>query len=207
MQRGFTDAVMQMQGPIISRGAEEFPAALADLQSQLDMRASALGMMGGSIGAAIALLVLAETGPAAGVAVDAAVLISPVSQLHPAVEAMGRVYGVEYPWSERSLEVAHRSDFLARADEIAATGAAVRLVVGADDDKEGFLLPAERLAAALADRAGDPGRTDVVVVEGMAHALAEEPGLEPAPQTAAAATVDRHAVQWFARHLEGPGAG
>jgi hypothetical protein len=77
----------------------------------------------------------------------------------------------------------------------------VRVVLGADDDKEGILLPAERLSAAIADRAGDSARSDVVVVDAMAHALAEEPGLEPAPQTAAAATVDRHAVEWFARHL------
>jgi hypothetical protein len=76
-------------------------------------------------------------------------------------------------------------------------------VVGADDDEDSILLPAERLSAAIADRAGDAARSDVVVVDGMAHALAEEPGLEPAPQTAAAATVDGHAVEWFARHLEG----
>jgi hypothetical protein len=203
MRRGYTDAVMLMHGPVISRGAEEFPAALADFERQLDIRTSALGLMGGSAGAAIALLVLAEVGPAAGLAVDAAVGISPVSQLYAAVGAMGRVFGVEYPWSEESLAVAHRSDYVARADEIAATGAAVRLVLGADDDKDGFLLPAERLSAAIAERAGDSARSDVVVVDGMAHALAEEPGLEPAPQTAAAVTVDRHAVEWFARHLEG----
>jgi len=203
MRRGYTDAVMLMHGPVISRGAEEFPTALADLESQLGIRRSALGLMGGSAGAAIALLVLAEVGPAAGLTVDAAVVISPVSQLYAAVGAMGRVYGVEYPWSEESLAVARRSDYLARADEIAASGAAVRVVLGADDDKEGILLPAERLSAAIADRAGDSTRSDVVVVDGMAHALAEEPGLEPAPQTAAAATVDRHAVEWFARHLGG----
>jgi len=207
MRRGYTDAVMLMHGPIISRGAEEFPAALADLETQLDMRASAVGLMGGSLGAAVALLVLAETARAAGVAVEAAVLISPVTQLKPTVEALGRVYDVEYPWSAESLAVASRSDYVARADEIAATGAAVRLVVGADDDKDGILLPAERLSAALADRAGDVRRSDLLVIDGMAHALAEQPGLEPAPQTTSAAAVDRHAVEWLTRHLPGAQAG
>jgi hypothetical protein len=35
----------------------------------------------------------------------------------------------------------------------------------------------------------------------MEHALAEEPGIEPAPQLPAATEVDRLAVAWFARHL------
>jgi hypothetical protein len=37
----------------------------------------------------------------------------------------------------------------------------------------------------------------------MGHALAEEPGTEPAPQTAHAAEVDRRAVAWLDRHLVG----
>ena len=56
--------------------------------------------------------------------------------------------------------------------------------------------PAAALPAALA------GPADVVTVAGMAHALAEEPGLEPAPQTPHAAEVDRHAVAWFRQHLD-----
>jgi hypothetical protein len=32
MRRGYTDAVMLMHGPVIGGGAEEFPAALADLE-------------------------------------------------------------------------------------------------------------------------------------------------------------------------------
>jgi hypothetical protein len=35
----------------------------------------------------------------------------------------------------------------------------------------------------------------------MTHALAEEPGLQPAPQTAQAAQVDAALVDWFHRHL------
>jgi hypothetical protein len=42
---------------------------------------------------------------------------------------------------------------------------------------------------------------ELVEVPGMEHALAEEPGLEPAPQTPQAATVDATLVEWFGRQL------
>jgi len=35
----------------------------------------------------------------------------------------------------------------------------------------------------------------------MAHALAVEPGIDPSPQTPAAAAVDRHATTWLRQHL------
>lgn len=41
----------------------------------------------------------------------------------------------------------------------------------------------------------------LVRVPGMAHALTDEPGLEPAPQTAAAAAVDEAVTRWLTRHL------
>lgn len=93
---------------------------------------------------------------------------------------------------------------MARAGELAQAGQpAVLLVVGEDDDVEGFRAPAERLRAALAERYEDPARIGLVLVPGMAHALADEPGTEPALQTPQAAEVDRHAVGWLQRHLTG----
>lgn len=133
--------------------------------------------------------------------VAAAVLVSPVVQLRPLVEAVGRRFGVTYPWSEPSLQVARRLDFVARAAETADRGQpAVLLVVGADDESA-VLEPAARLHEELQSRYDDPGRVALEVVPGMAHALAEEPGVEPAPQTEHAATVDAHAVRWLRRHL------
>ena len=41
----------------------------------------------------------------------------------------------------------------------------------------------------------------LTVVPGLEHALADEPGVEPAPQTPAAAVVDRHATAWLRQHL------
>jgi hypothetical protein len=50
-------------------------------------------------------------------------------------------------------------------------------------------------------------RAEVVVVDGMGHALAEEPGGEPAPQTAGAGAVDRQAAGWLRAHLRAPAGG
>jgi pimeloyl-ACP methyl ester carboxylesterase len=99
--------------------------------------------------------------------------------------------------------VARRIDFVSRADEIAKRKdqPAVLLVVGEDDDIQGFREPAAELRAALADRYTDPDRVEMVLVPGMEHTLAEEPGVEPAPQTAHAAEVDRLAMQWLRRYL------
>ena len=202
MRLGFEDAVLNLHGPIAAQAAEEFPNALAELRERLGLGRDPLAVVGGSIGSAVAQLALAETAPDAGIDVAAAVLISPIVQLVPVVDAMGRRFGVTYPWSPPSLEVARRLDFVARADEIARAGQpAVRLIVGAEDDAEGFLAPADRLRRALAERYDDPSRVDGVVVPGMGHALADEPGVEPAPQTPHGAAVDRLAVEWLRRHL------
>lgn len=202
----FEDAVLKGYEPIASQGAREFPAALGELRRTLckDQRPGPLGLVGGSMGSAVAELVLTETAPAAGIHVMAAVLISPISQLHPMVDAIGRRFNVTYPWRPEALRVAERLDFITRVDDFARAGQpAIRLVVGAEDDRDGFVEPARRLSAALATRYDDPARVDCVVVPGMAHALADEPGIAPAPQTAHAIAVDQLAVEWFRRHLPG----
>jgi alpha-beta hydrolase superfamily lysophospholipase len=193
MRRGYEDAVLNLQGPISAQAAAEFAPAFAELRDRFGLGAGPVGLVGGSLGAAVVQQVVAEGQRD----VAASVLVSPLVQLRPAVEALGRVFGVEYPWSEPSLEVARRMDFVARADEVAACPATL-LVVGAEDDEEGFRQPAARLRDALGRRSVT---TELVVVPGMGHALAEEPGIEPAPQLPAAAEVDRLAVEWFTRHL------
>jgi pimeloyl-ACP methyl ester carboxylesterase len=193
MRLGFEDAVQNLQGPISADAAQEFGPAFAELRSRFGFRDGPVGLLGGSLGAAVAQQVIAER----QVEVAAAVLVSPLTQLSPAVEALGRRFGVDYPWSESSQQIAQRMDFVARADELAACPATL-LVVGAEDDESGFRAPAARVRDALASRSVT---TELVVVPGMGHALAEEPGIEPAPQLPAAAEVDRLAVDWFARHL------
>lgn len=202
MRLGYEDAVLNLQGPVSYQAAEEFEPVLADLRSQLDLGDGPIGVLGGSLGAAIALSVIAES----TIDVSTAVLVSPLVQLRPAIDALGRRYGVTYPWSGQSLEVARRLDFVARAEEIVRRGQpAALLVVGEDDEHDGFREPAARLREALAACYADPARAELVVVPGMAHALADEPGIAPAPQTPHAAEVDRHAVAWLQHHLASAG--
>jgi dienelactone hydrolase len=193
MQLGYADAVLNLYGPISAQAAEEFGPAYAELRQRFGFRDGPIGVLGGSLGSAVAQLVVAG----GGFDVAAAVLVSPVSQLTAVVAAVGRMLGITYPWSEPSLEVARRMDFVARAHEVAACPATL-LVVGEKDDVQGFREPAGRLRAELARRGVV---TDLVLVPGMGHAFAEEPGIEPAPQSPAAAEVDRMAVAWFARYL------
>lgn len=193
MRLGYEDAVGNLLGPVHDGAASEFGAAFAALGERLSFDPGRVGVMGGSIGAAVAQTVLADE--SRGFVVRAAVLLSPVVQLRRAVEANERTFGVTYPWSEASHAVADRLDFVARAAELAATP--ILAVVGGGDDPA-IRGAADGLVVALR---GDGGSAQLVVVEGMGHALAEEPGTDPAPQTAHAGIVDRHAAAWFARYL------
>lgn len=191
MRLGYEDAVRHLQYPIPHDAAAEFPAAYEALREQLGFRDGPIGLVGGSAGSATAQLVLVN---GVGPQVAAAVLISPIHQLKAATDATGRHFGIEYPWDDETLAVVAELDFVARAGELAATGASLRTIVGADDDLDGIRHPAEQLHAALPV-------LDLVVVEGMGHDLAEEPGLEPAPQLERAAEVDALAVDWLSEHL------
>lgn len=194
------DAVLNMHRPVTYGAAEEFGPAWAELRERLGLDApTPHGLLGGSGGAAVAQLLLAE----GDLDANAAVLVSPVVQLRAAVTAVGRRYGIEYPWSDASDAVAERLDFVARAAETVAHNPrlATLLVVGEDDERDGFLDPAAELRDALRAAHGADDRADLVTIAGMEHALADEPGLDPAPQTAHAAAVDREAVRWFQRHL------
>ncbi len=187
MRLAYEDAVLKLHGPVATGAAAEFPAAYAALRDRFGFGAGPLGLVGGSIGSAVTQLVIAE----AGLPVSAAVLVSPVTQLTALVAAMSARYGVTYGWSAESRAMAGRLDFVARAGEITVP---TLLVVGEKDDQEGVLDPAAALHAAL------PGSA-LETVPGMAHAFADEPGVDAAPQTADAAAVDRLAVDWLRRHL------
>lgn len=201
MRLGYEDAVLNIHGPVTDQAAEEFAPTLAELRDRLDLADGSIGVLGGSIGAAVAQLVIAE----GDVEVSAAVLVNPLVQLRRVIEVLGRRFGITYRWSDPSLAVARRLDFVARADEIARRGQPpVLLVVGGDDDPRGFREPAQELRDSLASRYTDPKDAELVVVPGMGHALAEEPGTEPAAQTEHAAQVDAHAVRWLQRHLTEP---
>ena len=96
-----------------------------------------MGLLGGSAGAAVALLVLAEQDVdiTAGAACYLVHLTCAPSRTPATV-----IFGSEKPWSDRSREVAARLDFVERASEIAERrqDPAVLLVVGEDDDAREF---------------------------------------------------------------------
>jgi pimeloyl-ACP methyl ester carboxylesterase len=183
-----TDAPGLVHGPVHSQAAEEFPAAWADLSKTLGIGADVpVGLVGGSMGAAIASEVLARGTSGA----TAAVLVSPLLQLRPMIDAVSPQFG-GYDWTEAGTAAAERLDYEARASELVRSGAAIRIIVG-EDDEQAIVSSALRVAAAVG--------ADVQLLDDMEHALAEEPGIEPAPQTEVAKRVDPIAAEWLREHL------
>lgn len=198
MRLGYQDAVMKAFEPQVTQAVEEFPSVLTDLRGQLAVADGPIGVVGASVGALPAQLVMVG----GAVPVSVAALISPVIQLAEVVAANERRFAVSYPWTEASRAVATRFDLVSRAGEIAALDPqpAVLLVTGADDDPA-FPRQAERLQSELRRRYHDPGRVSVRSVPGMKHAFAAEPGIQPAPQAAEAELVDAAVSDWFSRYL------
>ncbi|MGH2946068.1 MAG: alpha/beta hydrolase [Solirubrobacteraceae bacterium] len=192
------DMVLGVFEPVTREAVEELPAALAELRERLPIADAPLGVVAGSMGAWVAESVLTDT----DLPVSTVALVSPAIRLRSVVARYERMWDFAYPWSERSRAVAERLDFVARADEIAARNVAMLLAVGALDDLRGFRRPAERLHKALAARS--PQRTSLVQIPGMEHALAAEPGLEPAPQTESAKALDGLVTEWLRRRMPVP---
>lgn len=183
------DAPALVHGPIFTQAVDEFPAAFDELRSRFEVAPdAAVGLLGGSMGSAVAAGVLAAGTSGA----RAAVLVSPMLQLRALIDTMAPMFG-GYTWSAEADRYAERLDFVARSPELTATGAAIRIVAGADDDAGAILDVARRVAEATG--------ADLHLLDGVAHALAEEPGIEAAPQTAAAARVDALAADWLRTHL------
>jgi pimeloyl-ACP methyl ester carboxylesterase len=193
---GYEDAVLNLFEPITRQAVDEFPAALAELRRRLPIGDGPPALVGASAGALVALSALTDAKLPAG----ALALVSPATRLASVVAANERRFEVTYPWGAASRAAADRLDFVARADEIAERDVPVLLVVGALDDEVGFRGPAEELRVALA--ADSPELATLVEIPDMEHALAEEPGLDPAPQTAHAERVDAVVADWLRRCLE-----
>jgi pimeloyl-ACP methyl ester carboxylesterase len=191
-RRVMLDPVLNVNMPVAAGAVEEFPAAWAAVRGQLGIDAGPIGVMGGSMGALAAQLAVAE----GGADVRAAVLINPVVRLRDTIDGLSVVYGMSYPWPPAAATFAERADFVARAGELA--DAAVLVITGEKDFEDAIIRPADTYVAELR-RLGVT--VDRQVIPGMGHAIAEEPGVEPAPQTPHAAQVDRLAATWFARYL------
>ncbi|GAA2460461.1 alpha/beta hydrolase [Streptomyces glaucus] len=183
------DVLMSYLYPFVRQASEEFPAALASIRAQLPVDDGPIGVLGASLGGAVALRILAGTGiPVfAGAVVNAAVRMRSVVALFPG----------DYPYDEESGQAADSLDFVARAGLIADR--APLLVVSGELDHPGLRADALDLVDALGERA------ELLSVPGLAHPLAEEPGIEPAPQLPLARAVDAGLTRWFWRRLADAG--
>lgn len=187
------DMVTDYFGVMHEQAVAEFPAALTEALERLgadaitgaDASGRPLVVVGGSAGASVAAEAVVTHGAALGI--RAAVLLNPLLRLRPMVDAMAEFLPEPYTWSDASDAVAARMDFVARAGELTASGARVLVVEGGDDEPP--FLESTRAFEQL-------GVGEVRYVAGVAHALAEWPGEEPAPQTDAAKEYDRLVVEW-----------
>lgn len=179
------DVLMSAMYPFVRQAAEEFPAALASLRARLPVGDGPIGVLGGSLGGAVALRVLAytEIPVFAGAVVNAAVRMRSVIDLFPG----------DYPYDAESEKAVDSLDFVAKAGVIA--GRAPLLVVSGELDHPAFRADAVDLVDALGDR------SELLSIPGLAHPLAEEPGIEPAPPLPPAREVDAGLTAWFRRHL------
>ncbi len=195
------DALMAFLAPFVRQAASEFPAALAALRDQLPVDDGPLGVLGASLGGAVVLQVLA----ASGIPVAAAALVNPGVRVRSAVGLVEGLAGHPYEWTAEARRVADELDFVARAREI--TAQPPLLLVSGEQDHPALRTDAADLVAALRRRYARPDEVELVTVPDLAHPLADEPGLEPAPQGPAAAAVDGILTRWFVRRLTDGGPG
>lgn len=197
---GGEDALQKVLAPVIEQAAEELPGVIASLREQLPVAGGPVALVGGSAGAAAVLLALAE----ASIAVRAAVLVNAAVRATDVIAAGERIFSTPYRWTDAARRTADRLDFVTRAGDIASRipQPGVLLVNGTDDDPV-FGASADELYEALSARWWSPAQVERVRVQGLGHALAEEPGLDAAPQTPGAARVDRVVTDWLTRRLAG----
>lgn len=187
------DPVLSYAAAFVHQAVSEFPAALAEARSQLGIGDGVLGMLGGSLGGMVVLrnLALHE------IPVKAAALVNPAVRVRSVITVIESALGMTYPWTAESTAAADLLDFVNHAGDVAAAQAAVLLVSG-ENDFPGFQADAAKLIAGLTERGL---AAELTTVPGLAHPLADEPGIEPAPQWPVTKVVDKTLARWFRRQL------
>jgi dienelactone hydrolase len=192
------DALMAFLAPFVHQAAEEFPAALVALRDQLPVDDGPIGVLGGSLGGAVALEVLTmRRAP-----IKAVALVNPAVRIRSVVGLVvtGMTGSAEpYPWTAESRKTADELDFVARAEDV--TAQPPLLLVSGELDHPALRTDAAALIDALRERYAHPDEVELRTVPDLPHPLADEPGLEPAPQRPAAKVVDGILTQWFLRQL------
>lgn len=189
------DPLMAYAAPFTHQAADEFPAALAALREQLPVDDGPIGLLGGSLGGTVALQVLATQ----QVPVAAVALVNPGVRARSTVGVIEAFVGRPYAWTAESEATADDLDFVVRAADIRTRPPL--LLVSGEDDHPTFRADALDLVRVLREGHPHPEEIELVTVPGLAHPLADEPGLEPAPQLPAARAVDEVLTTWFTRQL------
>jgi pimeloyl-ACP methyl ester carboxylesterase len=189
------DALMAFLAPFTYQAADEFPAALAALRDQLPVGDEPVGVLGASLGGAVALQVLT----AGKIPLKAVALVNPAVRIRSVVPLVEGLAGHPYRWTEKAQEAADALDFVARAAD--PTAQPPLLLVSGERDHPDLRTDAAALVDALRERYAHPSEVELITVPDLAHPLAEEPGLEPAPQLPTARAVDEILTGWFVRQL------
>lgn len=133
------------------------------------------------------------------VPVRSVALVNPAVRIRPGVELVEGIAGRPYRWTAAANRVADELDFVARAGEI--TSQPPLLLVSGERDHPALRADAAALVDALRARYARPDDIELISVPDLAHPLAEEPGLEPAPQLPATRAADEVLTRWFLRRL------
>ncbi|MFI7116150.1 alpha/beta hydrolase family protein [Amycolatopsis sp. NPDC049868] len=198
VERARRDAMLAYVDPFVRQAALEFPAALAELRERFGFDTSRTAVVGGSLGGAVALTILATR----EIPVRAAALINPAVRARSVVGLVEGLLEQPYPWNAEAEQAADQLDFVARSGEISARETQVPLLlVSGEDDYPSLRADAGDLVAALRERYARPDDVRLAGVPGLAHPLAEDPGIEPAPQLPIAKLVDDTVTEWLAAHL------
>jgi dienelactone hydrolase len=189
------DALLAFLAPFTFQAAVEFPAALSGLRDQLPVDDAPVGVLGGSLGGAVALQVLT----AGSIPLRAVALVNPAVRIRSVVGLVEGLAGHPYRWTAESDKIADELDFVARVGDL--TAQPPLLVVSGERDHPDLRADATALVDALRERYARPDDVELVGVPDLAHPLADEPGLEPAPQQPTAKAVDEILTRWFGRQL------
>src|SRR5919112_2767586 len=190
------DPLMAYLAPFIHQAADEFPAALAALRDQLPVDDEPIGVLGGSLGGAVALEVLTTT---QRIPITAVALVNPAVRMRSVVGVVEASFGQGYPWTAEAHKTADELDYVTRTEAVAAQPPL--LLVSGELDHPALRTDAVALVEALRERYAHPDEVELATVPGLPHPLADEPGLEPAPQLPATKVVDEILTQWFLRQL------
>ncbi|SQD98375.1 MULTISPECIES: alpha/beta hydrolase-fold protein [unclassified Parafrankia] len=197
-EAALADPVLRYVDPVVRQATEEFLPALDALEDELPLSGGPIGIVGASLGGTVALNVVARV----PVQVSAVALVNPAIRARTVVDIFTAAAGTSYEWDERAHAAADHLDFVAHAGLISGRRPAPAvLVVSGELDYPISRSDAGELMAALQAEYQDPARVRLSTIAGLDHPLAEQPGIEPAPQIPLAKVVDRVVSEWFRANL------